>query len=71
MNKLELRLIGRDSFQRQVYQDIKTKRIYKNTDCIHNIVDTWTICTCSDLEGEPNLPLACIEGGYFDIEIIE
>lgn len=68
MTKLELKFIGVDSWNRKVYEDINTNRLYKDTDCINNEMTIYSICTTNSFDGEPNIPLEYISSGNFEIK---
>lgn len=51
---VKVKFLGVDYWGRRVYQNIESKRFYKDVDCINNSGD---YCTADGFDGEPDMPL--------------
>ena len=55
MREISVKLIGTDYWGRDVYQNIESKRLYKNLE--NPKLKSLALYTTSEFEGEPDMPL--------------
>jgi hypothetical protein len=67
---LKLKLIHVDRWRRNVYEEVNTKQLFKDTDCMNNAMSLDSLCTVGSKEGEPDTPLSFIEDKEFEMEMV-
>jgi hypothetical protein len=68
--KLKLKLVHLDRWKRNVYREVDTGQLFKDTDCMNNAMSLDSLCTTNSLEGEPNTPLSFIDNKEFEVEMV-